>query len=194
MPRPPITDENFDRVSFKDPNTGNIMNDEQVPDFLNEFFANISNRVCDIDSARNFIPGPACDSKFFFIPPEQYEIMFLAEEIDVNSSSGIEGISTRICKYLLLHVPAKFTLLFANSMFTGYFPFSWTLSRVKLIPKTGDLSNPNNWRPISMTNVFAKLLEKLVHSQMLKYLMDNQFISKQQFGFVPGRSTHEAIF
>ena len=45
-----------------------------------------------------------------------------------------------------------------------------------------------------MTNIFAKLLEKLVHSQLLKYLLDNQIISKNQFGFLPGKSTHEAIF
>ena len=45
-----------------------------------------------------------------------------------------------------------------------------------------------------MTNNFAKILEKLVHSQLLKYLMDNSLLSKHQFGFLPGKSTHEAIF
>ena len=29
---------------------------------------------------------------------------------------------------------------------------------------------------------------------MLKYLLDNQVINKNQFGFLPGKSTHEAIF
>ena len=99
-----------------------------------------------------------------------------------------------ICKCLLLNIPVKFRLLYLNSMFTGYFPFAWTLSHVKLIPKPGDLSNPGNWRPISMTNIFSKLLEKLVHSQLLKYLMDNSLISKYQFGFLPGKFTHKAIF
>ena len=45
-----------------------------------------------------------------------------------------------ICKCLLLHIPVKFRLLYSNSIFIGYFPFAWTLSRVKLIPKPGDLS------------------------------------------------------
>ena len=159
-----------------------------------EYFANISDRVCDPASSKPFIPDNIPISRFFFNPPEQYEIMVFAEEIDVNSASGVTGINTTICKCLLLHMPGKFRLLFANSLFTGYFPYSWTLSRVKLLPKSGDLSNPCNWRPISMTNVFSKLLEKLVHSQMLKYLLDNQLISKNQFGFLPGKSTHEAIF
>ena len=68
------------------------------------------------------------------------------------------------------------------------------MSTVKLIPKVGDLSNPGNWRPISLTNIFSKLLEKLVHSQLLKYVLDNNMISQCQFGFLPGKSTHEAIF
>ena len=42
--------------------------------------------------------------------------------------------------------------------------------------------------------VFSKILEKLVHKQLLSYLLDNEIINKNQFGFLPGRSTHEAIF
>ena len=186
--------DNPERVVFRDPNTGDNISEDAVPNFLNQFFANISERVCDPAISKAYVPEDIPPSQFFFTPPEQYEIMLFAEEIDINSASGINGINTAICKCLLIHIPDKFRLLFSNSMFTSYFPFTWTLSRVKLIPKAGDLSNSGNWRPISMTNIFAKLLEKLVHSQLLKYLLDNQIISKNQFGFLPGKSTHEAIF
>ena len=183
-----------DYVTFKDPSTGLNVVDIMVPNFLNEYFANISDRVCDPMLSKPFVPSDIPPSSLFFVPPEQFEIMLHAEEIDVNSASGIDGINSSICKSIILHKPDKFRLLFANSLFTGYFPFSWTLSRVKLIPKSGDLTNPGNWRPISMTNIFSKILEKLVHSQVLKYLLDNQIIHKNQFGFMPGKSTHEAIF
>ena len=45
-----------------------------------------------------------------------------------------------------------------------------------------------------MTNIFAKLFEKLVHNQLLKYLTRNNLLSEYQHGFLPGKSTHEAIF
>ena len=45
-----------------------------------------------------------------------------------------------------------------------------------------------------MTNVFSKLLEKLVHNQLLKYLLENNFLTQHQYVFLPGKSTHEAIF
>ena len=45
-----------------------------------------------------------------------------------------------------------------------------------------------------MTNIFSKIMEKLVHKQMLKYLLENSLINENQFGFLPGISAHEAIF
>ena len=56
------------------------------------------------------------------------------------------------------------------------------------------MSNPSNWRPITQTNIFGKCLEKIVHCQMLLYFSEHGVISDRQYGFMPGRSTQEAIF
>ena len=61
--------------------------------------------------------------------------MLLAGDIDLNSSSGITGLNTNICKILMLHVPDKFRSIFANSLFTGIFPPEWAISTVKLLQK-----------------------------------------------------------
>ena len=191
-----IDDDNTitDHVTFKDPASGRDIETNDAANFVNKFFAEISDRTCDINDAKPFTVGNRVDTRLYFVPPERYEIMLFAEDIDLNTSSGVDGINSKICKIMLLHIPEKFRMLFANSLFTGYFPCEWTLSKVKLLPKSGDLSNPNNWRPISMTSIFSKLLEKIVHRQVLKYFLDNVMISESQFGFLPGRSTHEAIF
>ena len=65
---------------------------------------------------------------------------------------------------------------------------------VNLLPKQGRLSNPSNWRPITQTNLFGKSLERIVHRHLLSYFTEHQVITAQQYGFLPGRSTHEAIF
>ena len=88
----------------------------------------------------------------------------------------------------------KLAKLFAYSLFRGIFPNEWTCSIVTLLPKTGDLSNPGNWRPISQTCIFAKIFERIVHSDLLDYFMTNNILSKYQYGFLPDRSTHEAVF
>ena len=49
------------------------------------------------------IPDDIPHSMFFFTPPEQYEVMLFAENIDVNSASGISGLNTAVCKTLLTY-------------------------------------------------------------------------------------------
>ena len=79
-------------------------------------------------------------------------------------------------------------------MFYGNFLVEWNVSTVTLLPKSGDKTHPGNWRPISNTCIFSKILEKLVHKQLSHYIMVNNLISPHQYGFEPGRSTHEAVF
>ena len=84
--------------------------------------------------------------------------------------------------------------MFNVSLSTGVYPSDWSLGYVNLIPKSGLLSNPPNWRPITQTNVFGKNLEKMVHRNLLSYFFENDIISDCQYGFLPGKSTHEAVF
>ena len=183
-----------ENVTFKNPSTGENVSKENRCNFVNKFFAEIEERICSKDESRPYIAGPKVESVFQFLPPELYDIMIFSDAIDVNTSSAITGINMKLCKTIIQHIPEKFRMIFANSMFSGIFPAQWATSNVKLLPKAGDVSNPGNWRPISLTNVFSKILEKLVHKQMLQYLLDKELISNFQYGFLPGKSTHEAIF
>lgn len=47
----------------------------------------------------------------------------------------------------------------------------------------------DNYRPISILNVFSKILEKLVHKRLSTYLETNNLLSKFQFGFRKNFST-----
>ena len=57
----------------------------------------------------------------------------------------------------------------------------------KIIPlyKTGsgDKSNFSNYRSISILSSFAKLIEKIVCSQLMYYLNENGLLYKHQYGF-----------
>ena len=182
---------------FKDINTNSGIPKNDVPDFLNEYFVNIARRTCgnfnhDEHDYTELYSGYDCN--FDFVPPVAEEMYGYMESMDLNSSSCIPGVNMRICKITLDSVPLKFSHMFATSLFTGHFPSCWTCACVTLLPKTGDRTNPSNWRPISQTNIFAKILEKIVHKQVLAYFIDNKILSERQFGFLPDKSTHEAIF
>ena len=181
-------------VNFIDLISGDPIDQKEVPNYLNNFFANIAEKTCDHTKVKYPIREGNQDIHFDFEPPELGDLMYIIREIDSDMSSCIDGLNMKMCKRLITAIPEKFCLIYANSMYYGVFPSDWAIATVTLLPKTGDKTNPGNWRPISNTNIFAKILEILVHKQVSQYIYANNLISEQQYGFVPGRSTHESIF
>ena len=78
------------------------------------------------------------------------------------------------------------------SLKSGVVPSKFKLSKVKPLFKSGNTQNIDNYRPISILSSISKILEKCVHSQVLKYLENNSMISSKQFGFRQQRSTELA--
>ena len=105
--------------------------------------------------------------KFEFTPPTLLELYGIIVNIDVNISSCVQGIYAKTYKNLLEIMPVRFLKIFGNSLFLGVFPEKWACSTLTFLPKDGDKYNPNNWRPISQTNIFSKILEKCVHIRMI---------------------------
>ena len=112
--------------------------------------------------------------------------MLYSKDIEVSKSSCIDGISTIICKDLLVTRPNLLASIFHASLRMNIFPASWARGQVIIIPKAGDLSDPSNWRPITQTPIFAKILEKIVYNRINYYFLDNNILSSYQYGFRQG--------
>ena len=64
-----------------------------------------------------------------------------------------------------------------------------------MIPKKADSkNNPNNYRPISLTNCIARLCERVIVIKILEHLKANNIIVKQQSGFRAHRQTKDNLF
>ena len=50
-----------------------------------------------------------------------------------------------------------------------------------------------NYRPISIIPVFAKLLERLMYNRIISFLYDNKIFSEAQNGFRKGKSIDTAV-
>ena len=188
---------NIGNYTFTDPSTGLPVPKDCVSDFLNQFFANIAESTRGEESTIDKNVGNIYMHEypgFDFRPPTTDELYVHIVNSDIDVSSCIDGINSKICKVIIQEMPDIFVKLFANSLFFGIFPRKWATSTVILLPKKGDLNMPGNWRPISQTNYFAKIFEKVIHTRTLKYLMDSNILNDYQYGFLPNRSTHEAIF
>jgi hypothetical protein len=65
----------------------------------------------------------------------------------------------------------------------------WTEAHVSIIFKKGNRKQPCNYRPISLTCVPCKIMEKFIRDWLLQHLKQNHLLSDRQFGFLSGRST-----
>ena len=74
-------------------------------------------------------------------------------------------------------------------MTSGIFPDDWKCARVTPLFKQGERSDLNNYRPISVISVIAKVFERIVYDQLYSFLTKEDVISKQQSGFCSLHST-----
>ena len=109
--------------------------------------------------------------------------------LNMNKSCGPDDISPLLLIKLVDFVTGPLTLVMNASIINGVLPFDWKNAFVTPIFKKGARNLPENYRPISLTSVVCKLMEKMVKDAVLAHLIENNLLSKKQFGFVSGRST-----
>lgn len=104
-----------------------------------------------------------------------------------QSSPGIDGLPYPILNIIFQHQKAAklAVTVFNDALNLGVFPTSWLQTCICLLPKSGDLSNLKNWRPLSLICCDAKIFTRLLNQRLMPDM--NKIISPQQSGFMPGR-------
>ena len=150
--------------------------------------------VADLNATTNSIdiPMQTCN-EFEFVSLIEKDVKTVIDSIDVHKSSSIEHLNSKLLKDAFTILIVQLTHLFNCSLGTNIFPSSWKLGKVIPIPKTKDRQYASNWRPISLLSLPGKLLEKLVHRQLLIFLHNNNLLSEMQHGFISGKSTSTAL-
>jgi len=64
----------------------------------------------------------------------------------------------------------------------------WKYSIVTLIHRKGPTSNPNNFRPVSLTATCCRVMERVINNELLRYLLDHHLITRKQHGFIKRKS------
>ena len=75
---------------------------------------------------------------------------------------------------------------------TSKIPKSWKISKVITLFKKGNVTLPQNYRPISLLPVGYKVLAALVHQRLIDCCVDSK-ICASQYGFRPKRSCSDAL-
>ena len=122
------------------------------------------------------------------------EVGYILGNIEIGKSSGMEHINSNVLKIAFICLVRQLTHLFNCSLRCGEFPTVWAHGTITPIPKCGDSKLVGNWRPIALVPLPGKIMERLVHRRLLDVILEAGILSSNQYGFVPGRSTSQAIF
>ncbi len=115
------------------------------------------------------------------------------KSLKASKSAGPDNLPPRLIKDGSEQIAAPLCFLANKSLLSGLFPNSEKCARVTPIYKSGEKSNFDNYRPISVLNALSKVLEKIVHTQLSEYLETNKLLSDAQYGFRRNRSTQHAV-
>ena len=81
--------------------------------------------------------------------------------------------------------------LYNEILTTGQTDDGWHETIFCMIPKSGDLTDASNWRPIAILPILYKIFSRMLYDRLLPLLDAEQ--SEEQIGFRPGRRIDDAF-
>jgi len=124
-------------------------------------------------------------------PLTMEELNRALEGANGNSAPGIDGINTKFIKkfWYIFNIPL---LRYAQCCFDkGELTRSFRTAIFKMIPKKGDCSDINKWRPISLLSCTYKIISRAINNRLK--LVVNRFTTRAQKGFTGHRYIQEVL-
>lgn len=173
-----------------------FLDNKLMSNYCNEYFANIGIKMLDkITEPKDFAQEiPSINNTMFLTPVTENELIEHINTLKNNSAPGVDGITSKIIKlnhpYIISPLAHIINLIFSN----GQVPSQFKVSIITPIHKAKDKTKISNYRPISLINNFGKIFEKCLKKRLIDFLKINNILHKNQFGFLEGKSTSDAMY
>ena len=163
------------------------------PSIMAECFADAFFEVLNPDTSHVAQPHQVSASTISSVDFTLSDTIQFLSSLKSAGSMGPDSIHPLLLKSCSNTIAVPLFLLFTKSLHSMSIPSSWKASNISPIFKKGSHSDPLNYRPISLTSVCSKSMERIIVSAIQDYLDHNDILSPAQFGFRSGRSVQDQL-
>lgn len=163
--------------------------DQQISEGLNEYYTTMAQELNkQLPKKRINFQEIYQNQSIFMYRCTETELVEIIRSLSTSQSTGPDDINAKDIKEIFPIIKENLLSVINNCLKTGEFPESCKVSKVIPIYKKGSKILPQNYRPISLTSIFSKILEKAIKNRFYRFLQ----LSSRQYGFQRGSSTLSA--
>ena len=123
-----------------------------------------------------------------FDPPDVSEVEAALRGLHMGKAAGPDGLVPEMLSPCASSIAPPLSVLYRESLRLGRLPRAWKSATVVPVYKAGPRGLVSSYRPISLTSVLCRVLERLLWPQLYGFFEGVGVICDEQFGFRPGRS------
>ena len=161
--------------------------DGEKAEVLASFFSSVFTK--EPEGPLNQMPQREVGDPYEQCPVTVEAVAKLLQQLDPCKAPGPDGVHPAVLKELSETLAIPLQRIYSTSLRTGQLPSVWKTATVTAIYKKGDKKRPSNYRPVSLTSVPCKVMEKLLREWIVDHMKKNNLLSDKQYGFLAGRST-----
>ena len=184
-------------IGISDESSGREIPTDMLGDHINDYFSTIGSKLAKgcTPGVRDHIGLHRDDNltEFNRSPFTELEVLKVCKDINASKSSSLEHMKSLILKCAFISNIGKITKIVNASLLQSKFPQAWKLSTIVPLPKLSQPKTASDLRPVALTPLPGKLLEKLICSRLQNWLNSNKLLTEVQHGFRKNKSTVSAI-
>ena len=175
----------------------NYLNENKdIADAFNTYFTSIGEslaaKIHETKDFKDYLTEPNQRS-FYLHPVTVNEVRVELIKLKESKGPGHDSISPKLLKRCS-HIFADPLAHIINLSYSrGHVPDTLKIAKIIPIYKKNEVYLPDNYRPISILSAIHKIVEKLTHKRLYKFLVKYNILFRYQFGFRNSYSTVMAL-
>ena len=157
---------------------------ENAADIINNHFSNINKLLPPLQTTElpAYLPSRPLQAIV-----NEYEVYQHLKRIPQSKSPGPDDIPPRLMREFAPELATPLCNIFNSSITEGVVPNQWKRAMTVPIPKTNPPTSLDDLRPISLTPIPSKILERIIAKELWKFFSSK--LDRHQFGNISGSST-----